>query len=215
MLAAVRVARRASLLVWHSGGIPDPKVVARTLTPPTFDPAGDVYTVAADGPHRWIAQVTVAGAVRHVRAAPGLLRHPVQQLRLSRDGSRVAAVVGVGASSRLLVGRVRAGRGGAVRFDGFRAVLPGVTDVRGVAWDGPVQLDVTVSSPGGRELVAVDVDGYSVRVLSTDGLRGQPDLVAAAPGQPLVVSAGPALWQELPSGHWHRVAVGTQPNYPG
>jgi hypothetical protein len=215
MLAALRVARRAELMVWHSGSRPAPRLVADTLTAPTFDPAGDAFTVATARGRRWVSEVTPDGEVHRVTASAVLTSQPVQSLMMSRDGSRVAAIEGPAGRSRLLVGRVSQ-RADGLHFDGFRDVLPAANDVRGVAWESAAQLDVTIGADRRqREVVTTDVDGYAVRPVTTDGVRGAPVDVAAAPGGQLLVEAGGAVWQAGGSGRWTRIGSGSQPAYPG
>jgi murein DD-endopeptidase MepM/ murein hydrolase activator NlpD len=138
----------------------------------------------------------------------------VQSVRLSHDGARIAVVVGGVGHGRLLVGRVVDTRG-TVGFEALRNVLPGARDVRGVSWDGGDQILTTVSdATGGRELVAVDVDGYATRTIPTTGLSGQPVDVAASPGRPILVTAAGRVWRSEASGGWTRLGSGDQPVYP-
>lgn len=214
-IAGLRVHRHGTTLaVGPRGRVPAGRLTADSLTPPTFDPSGAAYTVATRGGVRSIEVVPAAGD-RPLRATADrfLLDRPVQELRLSRDGERLAAVVGTPGHGRLLVGRVTTSRG-AVHFGAFRNVLPDAADVRGVAWDGGDQLVVTAADAvGGRELVEVDVDGYGTRTVPTSGLVGQPVDLAAAPGRPLLVVAGLAVWRDNPTGGWSRVGSGDQPIY--
>jgi len=214
-IAGVRQHRRsASLLIGARGTRPDVRLTADTLTPPTFTRSGLAVTVQTRNGVRSVVAVATDGAVRHVTADRALLDRPVQLLRLSRDGTRVAAVVGGARHGRLIVGRVTLARGG-IRLDAFRGILPDAGDVRGLAWDGGDELVVTAANAaGGREIVAVDVDGYGTRTLSTSGLSGQPVDLAVAPGGPLLVTAGLAVWRDNATGGWTRIAAGSQPVYP-
>jgi hypothetical protein len=202
------------LFTWHSGGRPEARLSAGVLTSPAVDRGGNVVVVASRARHNEVVEVTPSG--RRVRVdAPALASVPVSALSIAPDGSRVAVVAGAPGRGRLLVGRVSDGRDGLV-FDGFRDVLPLWSDVRGVDWDGAGQLVVTAADvPQHRRLIAVDSDGYSWRVLATDGLRGEPVDVAAAPGQPLVVVAGGSVWAVRAAGGWRRIGRGGQPGYPG
>lgn len=215
LVAGLRLHRHgASLVVGPRGQPPKVRLTADSLTAPTFDPSGGAYTVATQGSTREVEVALPGGSVQRVVSDGRLVNHQVQQLRLSRDGERVAAVVGRLGHGRLMVGRVTVMRG-AVRFEAFRDVLPDAADVRGVAWDGGDQLVVTAAdAAGGRELVEVDVDGYGTRTVPTFGLSGQPVDVAAAPGRPLLVATGFSVWRDNPSGGWSRVGAGNQPVYP-
>ena len=202
------------LLTWHSGGRPESRLIATEMTPPSIDRSGDVFVAARLGRRTKVVAISPTG--RRIRVdATALTSTPVRELAISADGSRVAAVVGEPGKGRLVVGRI-AGKGTAFVFDGFRDVLPSWRDVRGVSWDGAAQLVATAAdAPGHRRLIVVDPDGYAWRVLSTDGVRGEPVATAAATGQPLVVLAGGSIWAARASGGWHRVGRGQQPSYPG
>lgn len=214
-IAGVRVRRHSmSLVVTPRGKHQIVRLNADSLTPPTFDPAGAAYTVATRGASRTVEAVAPDGVVQRVTVDPRLLTRPVQQMRLSRDGARVAAVVGKPTHGRLLVGRVTVVRGD-VQFAAFRDVLPDVADVRGVAWDGGDQFVVTAAdAAGGRELLEVDVDGYGTRTIPTSGLPAQPVDVATAPGRSLLVTAGRSVWRNNATGGWTRMGFGDQPVYP-
>jgi hypothetical protein len=117
----------------------------------------------------------------------------------------------------VFVGRVSVGRDGT-RLDGFRAVLSGVRDVRGVTWtwtDGVAQLVVTAAAQNGqRSVLAVDPDGYlaaTPNAIDTTGVRGQPVDVSAL-GSALVVVADGAVWQHS-AVRWRRVGPGSAPSY--
>jgi hypothetical protein len=205
---------RASLVVGARGENPISRLSADALTPPTFDPSGAAYTVVTRGPTQTVEVVAADGLVRRVTVDPRLLARPVQRLRISRDGARVAAVVGRPRHGRLLVGRVTVGHGG-VQFTAFRDVLPDAADVRGVSWDGGDQLVVTAADvAGGRELLEVDVDGYGTRTIPTSGLPAQPVDLATAPRRPLLVTAGGSVWRNNATGGWSRIGAGDQPVYP-
>jgi hypothetical protein len=207
-------AHSVSLLVGARGARLDVRLTADTLTPPTFSRSGLAVTVQTRGGVRSVVAVATDGAVRQIGADRALLDRPVQLLRLSRDGTRVAAVVGTAGHGRLLVGRVTLARGG-IRLDAFRPILPDAGDVRGLSWNGGDELVATAANAaGGREIVAVDVDGYGTRTLSTSGLSGEPVDLAVAPGGPLLVTAGHAVWRDNATGGWTRVAAGGQPVYP-
>jgi hypothetical protein len=195
------------------GRAPIARLTADTLTAPTIDRAGDVLTVATNGARRWVAVIAANGTVGRAVADRTLIGRQVQLLRLSRDGARVAAVVGAARHGRLIIGRVTVVRG-QLHLSGFRGVLPGVPDVRGVAWDGADQVVVSASdASGGREVLAVDVDGYLTRTWPTAGLRPEPTDVAILPGQPLLVAAGGSVWLDDPVGGWRRLGRGTAPAY--
>jgi Lipoprotein LpqB beta-propeller domain/Sporulation and spore germination len=199
-----------SLRIGHVGQHLRTVLTATSITPPTFDPEGDVLVVVTDARGRRVVEVTQAGAVRTVPSEPALVAGPVQQLRLSRDGSRVAAVVGPVGAGELLVGRI-AGSHAAFGVGAFRDVLPGFADVRGVAWAAADELVVTTASSGTREVVEVDVDGYASRTVPIDPALVPVD-VAASPQAPLVITSRGAVWVDTSDG-WRRVGPGGAPAY--
>jgi hypothetical protein len=203
-----------SLMVGAVGRRAHPVLSADRVAAPAFAPDGGVFTIVTRGGRRSAVRVDPDGSVRRVPVDPTLLTRPVQRMKLSRDGARVAAVVGAVGHGRLLIGRVSNARDG-VRLDDFRAVLPGFPDIRGLAWDGADSLVVTAADVGGgREIVALDVDGYASRTVSTAGLPAEPVGVATAPGRPTVVRAGTGVWVDEAAGGWQRFATGWQPTYP-
>jgi hypothetical protein len=205
--------RDGALFVERAGAAPVRRLRADSLTPPTFDPSGNVWTVVTRGADRWVAQVTPSGAVHRIVADPRLVSGQVQLMRLSRDGCRVAAIVGPTGSGRLLVGRVTQDRG-ELRLGAFRSVLADTADIRGLGWQNASELLVTASDSGGtRRLVAVDVDGYNTRTVTLSGLDTGPTDVAAAPDRPLLLVAGGAVWREDDGVGWRRLAAGSSPVY--
>ncbi|MGH3365917.1 MAG: LpqB family beta-propeller domain-containing protein [Nocardioidaceae bacterium] len=92
----------------------------------------------------------------------------IQAFALSRDGVRLAVVAGKGASSRLLVGRVRRPADGslALGIDHWREVSnPQVTlsNFVDVAWSSPTELAVVAEDPpGSRQMSTVSIDGSLV-----------------------------------------------------
>lgn len=209
VVAVVRTGRRGAVLATGPvGGTLVDRVTARAMLAPTTDADGNVLTVTAAAHGQSVVSVSPSGAVRSVTMtlpSPGI----VTSLRLSRDGARVAAVVG----GRLLVGRVQPGPSGPV-LTGFRDVLRTAVDVRGVAWTDAGDVVATVlSGRSARGLIGTDVDGYADRSVSIDGLSGRPVDVVAAAGRPLIaVTSAGTLWSE--AGGWHELGRGTAAAYP-
>jgi hypothetical protein len=210
VIAVVRKRRAGvALATGPIGGALVDRYTARAMTAPTVDADGNVLTVATTETGRRVVAVSRSGFVRVVTADPRLQRGVVSSLRLSRDGARVAAVVG----GRLLVGRVQQGAAGPV-LAGFRDVLPTAAAVSGVAWIDAGDVVATVlSGRTTRGLVVTDVDGYADRGVSISGVTGRPVDVAAAPGRSLILATQDgALWSE--SGGWHLAGRGTAAAYP-
>jgi hypothetical protein len=174
------------------------------MTAPSFDADGDVMTVATGPSGRRVVAVTPDGVPHRVSADSVLTAQPVAALRISREGARVAAVVG---SGTLLVGRVGAGPG-VPSLSAFRSIIPGLGGVRGVTWAGAESLVVTASAQHGqRQIVDTDTDGYFIRAIGLDRMRGRPVDVSGSPGQPLfAVTDRGVIWADVEG--WRRVAVG-------
>jgi len=186
------------------------RLSANAMTAPTFDVDGNIITVVADAHGRHLVSVGSDGRVHRLAADSTLLSPALTSLRISREGARVAAVVG----GQLLVGRV-SGRGGGLAFGDLRAIAPSLQGVRGVSWVNSDTVVVTCSGgPGAqRRVVETDTDGYGLQPISLV-VRGQPVDVAAAPQQPLAIATDDdALWQDI--GGWHRFADGSGLVYSG
>lgn len=180
------------------------RLAATAMTPPTFDAEGDVITVASGRAGRRVMAVTPAGSVHRLGVDATLPAGGVSALRVSRDGARVAALVG---SGTLMVGRVVAGQGGP-SLAGFRSIDAGLKAVQGLSWTAADTLVVTAAGPlGRRQIVETDFDGYASRVVTTDRMRGSPVDVSGAPGQPLyAVTDRGAVWVDVEG--WRRVGAG-------
>ncbi|MDQ1700444.1 MAG: hypothetical protein QOG34_2307 [Frankiaceae bacterium] len=210
VVAVVRKVRTGAVLATGPiGGTLVNRMSARAMTPPSVDADGDTFTVVTTPIGQRVKVVLRSGAVRSVTTDPQLSGAEVTALRVSRDGARVAAVVG----GRLMIGRVQPGPGGPI-LTSFRNVLPTAVDVRGVAWVDAGDVVATVrSGRTARALVVADVDGYAGHSVSIDGLGGRAVDVAAAPGRPLLVTTdAETLWSD--SGGWHQLGRGGAAAYP-
>lgn len=120
---------------------------------------------------------------------PAEVDGPLTDLRVSRDGARIALVFGTGKDRRLHVGRIEPGPAG-LRVVGIVAVAPTLADVTAVAWESGTSLAVLATDPNTAGLlpVSVAVDGSSSAPVQRGGLSGIPVSLAAAPGRPLTVA---------------------------
>lgn len=136
-------------------------------------------------------------------------------LRVSRDGARVALVVG----GRLLVGRVERDAQGRLRVGGLAAVAPSLARIRDVVWESSSTLVVLARTVGlGWQPYGVSVDGAYVQAVGRLGVPGELESLAAAEGRPLVVGAlidgRPVLLRDNGRA-LTEVARGRHPAYPG
>jgi hypothetical protein len=202
-----------SLVVGSTIGHAEPRLVGADISAPTFDPAGDVYVVQNTAGGSSVLVVPVTGATKPVTLAPGLAGRRISDLAISRDGSRVALVVGRVGHRSLVVAPTASYRE-APRIGSPSLVVPAGRDARGVAWAGALRILTTARRGDGRVVITTTVDGYRTRSLSALGLPGRPWQVAAAPGQPTLATAAGGVWS-LSNGRWRRVSTGRDPSYAG
>jgi hypothetical protein len=138
----------------------------------------------------------------------GLPAGRLSSLAVSRDGVRVALVVG----GRLYVGRVELVHD-LPRVVDLALVLPSVRGGTRVAWESSTQLLLLSRLAVGTQLLRVAVDGSSVTTVSTAGL--EPSALAASPAGIVVVSHGQLFAST--GGPVRRVESGraAEPAFPG
>lgn len=212
--AIVAALRRTSdgmqLLMGESGGPLRLRLRASTLTPPAFTPDGRVLVAGAPGR---LYSVGLSGPARRVGLPAELSAVPIDDLAVSRDGTRVAAVVG-GPSAELRIATLSTVQG-RLTVQTSRIVLPASSAVAGVAWSDADQLVTTVRShDGSRRVVQVRIDGYTTVDLSGPGLPSDVDEVAAAPEQPVLASGPEGTWR-LGGHRWELVSHSVSPSYAG
>lgn len=210
---------RLRLLTGGPDGAATPVGVAGTsMTRPSWSPTGaevwavvDSDTVArvrfgTDG-------VPLAG---QVDASALTALGPVDDLRLSRDGLRVAAVV----RGRLYAAAVARGADGDVAIRNVRSLRAAdLGDVVAVDWRAAET--VVAVSRGGEGLVSqVSVDGLTRDAVPSSNLTPPLRAVAAAPNRPVLVTDQGGVWSfaggDLET--WRQVVGGVPdavPLYPG
>ncbi len=164
---------------------------ATTMTRPTWRPSGNEVWTVIDG--RTIAGVALSETgeptTYQVDAAALAELGPITDLRLSRDGIRVAAVVG----GRLVVATVVSSTG-VVSLRHPRELRESTLPTSSsVAWARADLL--TVASAGTVPQVSeVSVDGAQYRSLSSTNLTAPLTSIAAAPGREVMVVDANGLW---------------------
>lgn len=192
-----------------------PRLRGGELSAPSWDLDGNVWTVDRATGQVW--QVRASNDRPVAVRVPALAAGRVSGLRVARDGTRVAVVVGEGAAARLYVGSVirRQDDPSVVTLTALREVLPQLRNVRDVAWSDATTLAVLGSEDGEPvgPLLA-DTDGYSVTPVEP-----QPGLVslAAAPvTRPLLAGDQSGALLQYTSGRgWVSLGAGSDPTYPG
>jgi hypothetical protein len=191
---------------------------ATTMTRPSWDPTGaEVWTV--------LDSATVARVRFDDDGTPRLGRvdataltalGPIQDLRLSRDGIRVAAVVRGG----LYAAAVARNPDGTVAIRNVRSLRPGdLGEVVAVDWRA-AETVVAVTRRSDGPVSQVSVDGLTWELVPSSNLTPPLRAVAAAPNRPVLVTDQGGVWSfaggELAT--WRQVVGGVPeavPLYPG
>ncbi len=218
LLAGLGTDPQTKEMVLYAGQIEGPKPVrtATRFTAPSWDALGNLWTVQTNGSDQQVIMGPLGGSFAGV-ASPDLAENVVVlALRVSRDGTRVAAIVqDTTGSSRLLVGTVVATAAGP-RLQGFRDAAPGYDQVTAVAWkDSSTLVAINAVPQGSAQIITAQYDGYVVNRLPS--LNGAIT-VAAAPGQPMLAGTKDGVVYSLSGITWQPVANGGQvwdPFYPG
>lgn len=154
---------------------------------------------------------------------------PISAVAVSRDGSRVAALVGPPGARRVYLGHLAftppfpadpapGQRPTVVGAAGWTPVTAAGDDIRAVDWSSSLGLVVVASGPHGSTAVRqIPLDGPAVATtLNSRGLPGPAEAIAAAPGEPVLVASGGRIWRydDTGSGRWLAIGAGNLPAYP-
>ncbi|WNV90586.1 LpqB family beta-propeller domain-containing protein [Umezawaea sp. Da 62-37] len=198
---------------------------AKTMTRPTWllgntvgQPGTEVWTVV-DG-------ATVARVVRSegggltsppINSADLAPFGPISEMRLSRDGTRVACVI----DGTLIVASVVRGEDSSVALRSPQKLQSSLlgNNVLSVDW---LAQDVLVASTSlsSNPVVRVNIDGLKVERYNTSNLTAPVTSVAAAPGRPVMAVDHTGLWSASEVGDvWRGSQVKPDPDafvfYPG
>lgn len=180
-------ARRAVLRATLKGG---------RFSTPSWDIRGNVWVVEsnAHGSRLWeIVGGTQAWNVDGWTLAP----YPVRALRISRDGTRAAAIVQIGDKAEVQLGRVDSvpargptggPTGGLLQAEGFIEISPDLLGAIDLAWRDADHLAVIGGTQGNPSplLYNVPVSGAPIQPMAA-GPGGDMKAIAAFPGAPLLV----------------------------
>lgn len=193
-------------------------LTATAMSRPTWGAATDEVWTVLDS--TIVARVLLEGAgpprTEQVNAAELTALGPVQDLRLSRDGMRVAAVV----AGVLYTAAVTRTIDGEVGLRNIRRLRPAdLGEVVGVDWRSADTL-VAISRLADGPVSQVSVDGLSWQLVSPSNLTPPLTAVAAAPSRPLLVTDQNGVWTFAggDSETWRQVigaGRGAIPVYPG
>ncbi|NHD18967.1 MULTISPECIES: LpqB family beta-propeller domain-containing protein [unclassified Actinopolyspora] len=144
-------------------------------------------------------------------------RGRIEALRISRDGTRLAGVVG----GRIVVAGI-AGSGSTLRLQRPTPLTGGFSDskIKKVAWLNSRAL-VAISDSDSPPVVKVSVDGFFWKSYNSSNLRQPLRRLTVGPGQKVIVGDRSYLWQAMDREEvWEvlqDIPVGPQsiPFYPG
>ena len=212
-----RLARDAAL---------EARLIGTDLSAPSWDPGNNLWVVDRTTGVLWYLADGAAEPQQVSVPQFSGNRRPAS-VAVSRDGVRVALVVGEGSRARLRVLTVRRADtadpnvpgGVELSLVSARDPLPDLRDVRDVAWADATELAV-LGRRGDRPVgaVYVDTDGYEVR--EVEPLQDPVSLTAAPPllpqENPLVVGTADGELFRFTSGEgWQPLGAGRDPAYPG
>ncbi|MBB4688555.1 LpqB family beta-propeller domain-containing protein [Amycolatopsis jiangsuensis] len=185
-------------------------------TPTGAGPSGEVWTVVD---HTIIARMVLDPGGhwqrQSVNANDLLALGPIDALRLSRDGARVAAIV----HGQLVVAAV-VRTGDAVTLREPRVLQPGaLSDVVDVDWGSSPDTLVAATSSSSQPVQRVSLDGRRMDTFNSSNLTAPVRAVTAAPSRPIVVADAGGLWNATELGEVWRPQAHTlpkaEPFYPG
>jgi hypothetical protein len=178
------------------------------------DPSRAVWTVADGVVERVVSTPGNTWAASPVDATALTPYGPITDLRLSKDGVRVAVVAG----GHLLVGAVVTDQG-SVSIKQVRVVQPSLTGVVKVDWLRQDLLVVATNQPG-APVQSVSVDGEKVDPYSSANLTTAITALAASQSGPVLVVDAAGMWSSTDINDvWtpvqHNQTSGAIPFYPG
>lgn len=178
------------------GGIKDNEETVRDLTATTFTRPTWEPSDAADDPSRAVWTVADGVVIRVTSTAQGTWAAspvdssavepygPITDLRLSRDGARVAIVAG----GHLLIGAVVLDQG-AMSIKQVAQIQPTLSGVTKVDWLRQDQLVVATS-----QVLSVSVDGMKVDPYSSANLTTTVTALAASQTGPVLAVDSAGIW---------------------
>jgi hypothetical protein len=187
-----------------------PLLDARMLSAPTVAATRAEAWVVRNGTE--VVRVPDGGTAQAVNAPTLAGLGQTDELELSPDGVRAAAVVDGPEGLALYVGTVVRAEDGAVSLRDLREVAPSLSQVADVAWQDSGTLLVLAGDAGEDRIVpySVGVDGWGLTDVPTSGLPSQPSSIGAAPTRQPLVSSDGTIWQ-LAAGTWATLVRGAEP----
>ncbi|OLT15745.1 hypothetical protein BJF78_16000 [Pseudonocardia sp. CNS-139] len=219
LAAVARDGNRRALLVGGSDGAVAPvPLTAGSMTRPSWTPTGNEVWTVLDA--RVVARVLVDASpparTAQVNADELAALGPIADLRLSRDGMRVAAVV----RGALYTGAVVRSIDGEVAIRNIRLLRPDdLGEVLAADWRSTESIVAITRGPE-RLVGQVSVDGLAVQQVLGNNLTPPLSAISAAANRPLLVSDMAGVWSFAGGDQaaWRQVLGGMPdgvPFYPG
>jgi hypothetical protein len=188
---------------------------------PSWDSRGNVWVVEsnASGSRLWeIAGGTTTVAVDGWNLSP----YPVKALRISRDGTRAAAIVQMAGGAQVQLGRVDRAWSGGLQAEGFIAISSELQSATDLAWRDADNLAVVGVTPDNPSPLLYDMPVSGGPIQSIPGPGGDMKAIAAYPGAPLLVTQH-VLNKSMDNvcrlsdkyGDWKCYGRTSDPTYPG
>ena len=148
-------------------------------------------------------------------SAPELNDRSLVDLKVSRDGTRVAAITEEDGERSLELGRVTVD-GDQVTVGGFIELARELEEVLDVSWRSADQLVILGSRDRGTsQAFLVSLDGGTPPASTGTSVAGMVT-ISGAPGQPLIAGTDDgSVWISNDRLSWQNVAEGTAPTFPG
>jgi len=187
----------ATLYVGPYGGELTAVLNDARLTAPTWSGVAEEVWTVRNGSD--VVRIPTGSPVQAVPAPELAGTGAVRIFQLSRDGSRAALIIETATGPALFIARIERNED-TITVRAPLAIAPSLSGVTDVSWTSADSLIVLATEPGGEQVVpyTIGVDGWGISELTTDGLPGEPDAVAAAPNRAYLVSAGGSVWQFSP-----------------
>jgi hypothetical protein len=196
---------------------PVPLEPGEIVSAPSWDSSGDLWFI-----DRSTNRLQIYGTDNaHVSTVqmPKISIGPLQIVRVSREGTRIAFAAGAGTASHFFLGSIVRGPNSSVQaISGVHEVLPDVQGVRDIAWIDADTLVIVGHRPNQPTIaLRTDTDGLEVDD-AIDPLRGIAAMTGAPADSklPLVASTDAGQLQQWdPSLGWQPLGPGRDPVYPG
>ncbi len=207
----------------YAGPVTAPKKLLEgsAFTTPSWDSLGNLWTVWQDksssAPQIRVAPAGKATLPSPVALPPIFANKVIQELKVSRDGTRIAVLAVSTNVSQVLVGSVN--KDGTIA--NFYPVAPSLSTATDFVWASSTRLEILATAPSNAaagttsQLWTVDVDGWPPSLTDELVLPDDAASIADAPGESLVVGTTSNVIEKLTNNSWDIVGEGTSPRYPG